>query len=215
MLFALLCQDKPGALQLRLDTRPIHVEYLDSLNKDGKLAFAGETAAYYGILAGALGGIYYGLDGHPEQDCVVTEDFFSDCLIVADDFTQYWMGAYDRTPVAGAGVTGIDDPLTGVDALFGGPATEDNPNSDPTELADRAAPPAADEDVARAARTPADVDHLEVGLSPGADLDQLERASLEELIEAIGNQRVVAIVDAQEAIDAHAAEQRGKLCPTK
>ena len=46
------------------------------------------------------------------------------------------------------------------------------------------APPAADEDVARAARTPADVDHLEVGLSPGADLDQLERASLEELIEA-------------------------------
>ncbi len=99
----------------------------DFLNEGGKLAFAGETAAYYGILAGALGGIYYGLDGAPEEDCVVTVDFFSDCLIVADDFTQYWMGAYDRTPVAGAGVTGIDDPLTGVEALFGGPATEDNP----------------------------------------------------------------------------------------
>lgn len=41
MLFALLCQDKPGSLQLRLDTRPVHVEYLDGLNRDGKLAFAG------------------------------------------------------------------------------------------------------------------------------------------------------------------------------
>jgi hypothetical protein len=83
-----------------------------------------------------------------------------------------------------AEVADVDDQ---VDALTVGAmsaATEDNQNSDPTELADRAVPPATDEDVARAARTPADVDHLEVGLSPGADLDQLERASLETLVEA-------------------------------
>ena len=41
MLFAFICQDKPGALQLRMDTRPAHVEFLTGLNKDGKLAFAG------------------------------------------------------------------------------------------------------------------------------------------------------------------------------
>lgn len=41
MLFALLCTDKPGALQLRLDTRPEHVAYLTKLNEEGKLAFAG------------------------------------------------------------------------------------------------------------------------------------------------------------------------------
>ena len=41
MLFAFLCQDKPGALQLRIDTRPAHIEFLDGLNKDGTLAFAG------------------------------------------------------------------------------------------------------------------------------------------------------------------------------
>lgn len=41
MLFAILCTDKPGALQLRLDTRPEHVAHLNTLNEEGKLAFAG------------------------------------------------------------------------------------------------------------------------------------------------------------------------------
>jgi uncharacterized protein YciI len=41
MLFAFVCADKPGALQVRLDTRPEHVAYLTELNAAGKLAFAG------------------------------------------------------------------------------------------------------------------------------------------------------------------------------
>lgn len=41
MLFAFLCKDKPGNLQVRLDNRPAHVEYLNALNAGGKLAFAG------------------------------------------------------------------------------------------------------------------------------------------------------------------------------
>ncbi|SOC43384.1 hypothetical protein SAMN05892877_11181 [Rhizobium subbaraonis] len=41
MLFAILCTDKPGALQLRLDTRPEHVAHLNRLNEEDKLAFAG------------------------------------------------------------------------------------------------------------------------------------------------------------------------------
>lgn len=41
MLFAFVCQDKPGALQLRTDTRPAHIEFLDGLNAEGKLALAG------------------------------------------------------------------------------------------------------------------------------------------------------------------------------
>lgn len=41
MLFAFVCQDKPGALQVRMDTRPAHIEFLDGLNAEGKLAFAG------------------------------------------------------------------------------------------------------------------------------------------------------------------------------
>ena len=30
MLFAIVCEDKPAALELRLATRPTHLEYLDS-----------------------------------------------------------------------------------------------------------------------------------------------------------------------------------------
>ena len=30
MLFALICKDKPGHLQVRLDTRPDHVAFLKS-----------------------------------------------------------------------------------------------------------------------------------------------------------------------------------------
>lgn len=41
MLFAFIGKDKPGNLQLRLDTRPLHVEFLNGLNGSGKLRFAG------------------------------------------------------------------------------------------------------------------------------------------------------------------------------
>ncbi len=41
MLFALICIDKPGALQIRLNTRPDHVAFLERLNKQGTLKIAG------------------------------------------------------------------------------------------------------------------------------------------------------------------------------
>lgn len=41
MLFALICTDKPGKLQVRADTRPAHLEHLQGLNAQNKLAFAG------------------------------------------------------------------------------------------------------------------------------------------------------------------------------
>jgi hypothetical protein len=93
----------------------------DYLNGGGTLAFTGETAAYYGQLGTAIGGIYYGLDDHPDQDCVVTDDFYSDCLLLADDFTQYYLGADTRSPRSsptsfagtGAPFTGTTTPLAG------------------------------------------------------------------------------------------------------
>ena len=39
MLFAVLCTDKPGHLQVRLDNRPEHLNFLNSLGD--KLKFAG------------------------------------------------------------------------------------------------------------------------------------------------------------------------------
>jgi hypothetical protein len=41
MLFAFIGKDKPGSLQLRLDTRPPHVAFLEKLNAEGVLKIAG------------------------------------------------------------------------------------------------------------------------------------------------------------------------------
>ncbi len=41
MLYALWCTDKPGHLQVRMDTRPAHVAYLTRLNEEGVLKIAG------------------------------------------------------------------------------------------------------------------------------------------------------------------------------
>ena len=41
MLFALICTDKPDSLDLRMDTRPEHVDYLSDLNDRGILKIAG------------------------------------------------------------------------------------------------------------------------------------------------------------------------------
>ncbi|MBB3135286.1 hypothetical protein FHS26_003027 [Rhizobium pisi] len=41
MLFALLCKDKPGHLNVRMETRPTHLDYLNGLNAEGTLKIAG------------------------------------------------------------------------------------------------------------------------------------------------------------------------------
>jgi hypothetical protein len=100
----------------------------DHLNAGGKLALSGETAGYYGPLAGSFGGLLYGLDGAPDQDCAIPADFSTDCLVLSDDFTQYYLGAYARTTSpAPTGAVGTDEPFTGGSVSFGGAATESNP----------------------------------------------------------------------------------------
>lgn len=96
----------------------------DYLNAGGKLALTGETAGYYGQLGTTLGGIYYGLNGDPTADCAVTDDFFSDCLLLADDFTQYYLGGWSRSVRPGpTGVTGVADPVAGRSAALAGRPT--------------------------------------------------------------------------------------------
>jgi len=100
----------------------------DYLNEGGKLAYSGETTAYYGLGGSLFGGIYYGLDGAPEEECVVTVDPRGDCLLLADDFTQYYLGGYTRADSGvQSGTEGTAPPLDGASLEFGGPATVDNP----------------------------------------------------------------------------------------
>lgn len=79
MLFALICKDKPGHLQVRLDTRPDHVAFLNDLNARGTLKFAGP------FLDG---------DGKPDGSLVVIE--------VADAAAAQAIAEAD--PYAGAGL---------------------------------------------------------------------------------------------------------------
>lgn len=41
MLFAFVCKDKPGHLNVRMETRPAHLEHLNRLNAEGTLKMAG------------------------------------------------------------------------------------------------------------------------------------------------------------------------------
>ena len=105
----------------------------DYLNEGGKLVHAGETAQYTGLIgiSDIVGGLYYALNGDETAECVVSspDGFFEDCLILADDFRQYYLGAFTRTDFADPEtVTGVADPITGFEGAFGGPVTEgDNP----------------------------------------------------------------------------------------
>lgn len=54
MLFAFVCKDKPGHLQVRMDTRPAHVEHLNKLNAEGTLKMAGPFLDVEGKPNGSL-----------------------------------------------------------------------------------------------------------------------------------------------------------------
>ncbi|MBX4926798.1 YciI-like protein [Rhizobium binae] len=54
MLFALLCKDKPGHLDVRMETRPTHLEYLNRLNAKGTLKIAGPFLDDAGKPCGSL-----------------------------------------------------------------------------------------------------------------------------------------------------------------
>ncbi len=110
----------------------------DYLNEGGKLVHAGETAQYQGLpgISDVVGGLYYGLNGDPGAECAIaprpggsTAGFFEDCLILADDFRQYYLGAFSRTDIADPSqVEGVADPLNGFTAALGGPVVAgDNP----------------------------------------------------------------------------------------
>jgi hypothetical protein len=101
----------------------------DFLNEGGKLVHMGEMAQDGGLLDQIVGGSYYGLNGDPTAECVITtgvQGLFDDCLILANDFRQYWLGAYTRVSLGGPNeLTGIARPIEGYSALLSG--TPSNP----------------------------------------------------------------------------------------
>jgi hypothetical protein len=100
------------------------------LNEGGKLVHAAESAQHEGLvgISDAVGGLYYGLNGDPTAPCAITTSFRDDCLLMADDFRQYYLGGYSRTSLEPPGVNGVAPPFTGWSSTFEGPGvTTDNP----------------------------------------------------------------------------------------
>jgi uncharacterized protein YciI len=72
MLFALICKDKPGALNVRMETRPKHVEFINGLIADRKLAFAGPFLEAEGKSIGSL--VMIEAAGQAEAEAVAASD---------------------------------------------------------------------------------------------------------------------------------------------
>ena len=87
MNFAIYCTDKPGHLQVRMDTRPAHVAYLDGLNADNKLVLAGPTV---------------GEDDKPTGSIVIVEaESLEAAKAIADNDPYAKAGLFEKVEVKG------------------------------------------------------------------------------------------------------------------
>ncbi len=70
MLFALICTDKPGHLQVRMDTRAAHLAFLTDLAKDLKAAgpFLGDDSKPVGSL------VIINADDKPAAEAIAAMD---------------------------------------------------------------------------------------------------------------------------------------------
>jgi uncharacterized protein YciI len=85
MLFAFLCTDKPGHLNVRMETRPTHVEYLNKLNAEGALKFAGP---------------FLDDDGKPNGSLVVVEAAdMAAARTIAEADPYYMAGLFEKVEV--------------------------------------------------------------------------------------------------------------------
>ena len=100
----------------------------DYLNEGGKLLKTGDRAGYFGQFGSIVGGLLYGDNGAPFEPCTVEVSVFEDCLILSDDFHQYWLGDYGWVsfgdPIQVEGLDG--GPLSGVIADVNGGDSADN-----------------------------------------------------------------------------------------
>lgn len=72
MIFAIICKDKADGLELRAQTRPDHVAYLEGLNANGMLKFAGPFLDDEGKSRGSL--VAVEADSREDAAALATQD---------------------------------------------------------------------------------------------------------------------------------------------
>ncbi len=94
MLFALVALDKPGHLQVRLDTRPDHVAYLNDLTQKGILKFAGPFLDADGKPNGSLVSIE--ADNLDAAKAILAEDPYAKAGLFASTDVRPWNWVFGK-----------------------------------------------------------------------------------------------------------------------
>ncbi len=94
MFFAVLCKDKPQSLQLRLDTRPEHVAFLEDLNTRGILAFAGPFLDDTGKPNGSL--VVFRLDTIEDAKATAAADPYAKAGLFAEVDIKPWNWVFNK-----------------------------------------------------------------------------------------------------------------------
>jgi uncharacterized protein len=98
MLFAVICNDKPGSLQLRMDTRPDHLTFLEKLNADGTLVLAGPFLDSEGKPNGSLV-VIDALD-HKAAELVAGQDPYAKAGLFASVEIRPWNWTFNKPETA-------------------------------------------------------------------------------------------------------------------
>jgi uncharacterized protein len=89
MLFAILCTDRPDSAQLRIDRRPDHRSYLESLNSQGLIAFSGPFISNDGTADGSM--IVVDVDDLAAAQTIADDDPYSKCGLFQDVQIRQWV----------------------------------------------------------------------------------------------------------------------------
>jgi len=94
MLFAFIGKDKPGVLQSRIDSRPPHVAFLEKLNAEGTLKFAGPFLDDEGKPFGSL--IVIEAADKAAAAAILAEDPYAKAGIFASTEISAWNWAFNK-----------------------------------------------------------------------------------------------------------------------
>lgn len=94
MLFALVATDKPDHLAARLAARPAHVAFLERLNAEGCLAFAGPFLDAEGKPCGSL--VVVKADSLEGAQAMLAQDPYQAAGIFAETTLRPWTWTFNK-----------------------------------------------------------------------------------------------------------------------
>jgi uncharacterized protein len=94
MLFAFTGKDKPGALQVRLDSRPAHLAYLEKLNAEGTLKIAGPFLDDEGKPSGSL--VVIEAADRKAAEAILAQDPYAKAGLFASTEIRPWNWTFNK-----------------------------------------------------------------------------------------------------------------------